>query len=144
MDGQRSKFTHLIDDELVDDSITNLIINGRIYADNWNKILLYPNLKYLSLRCIIICNSNLLWKDFFQVINSLPKLEELDLSYQVFDLKLLKNLPPTVKYLNITQTSIENLDSLNRNDITIYVNRGKLKNVKKYRERGISIVYKEK
>lgn len=139
----RRKYTKLKDDELVDSSITILIINGRIYADSWNNILLYPNVKTLVLRGAVIC-SNLVWKDFFQVINSLQKLENLDLAYQDFNEKLLKYLPQTVKYLNITSSSVTNLDSLNSNDITIYVDRHRLKNVKKYRERGISIVYKDK
>lgn len=129
----RRKYTKLKDDESVDGSITILIINGRINADSWNNILLYPNVKTLVLRGAVIC-SNLKWKDFFQVINSLQKLENLDLAYQDFNEKLLKYLPQTVKYLNITSSLVTNLDSLNRNDITIYVDRHRLKNVKKYRE----------
>ena len=100
-------------------------------------------MKTLVLRGAVIC-SNLKWKDFFQVINSLQKLENLDLAYQDFNEKLLKYLPQTVKYLNITSSLVTNLDSLNRNDITIYVDRHRLKNVKKYRKRGISIEYKDK
>lgn len=103
------RFTSLKNDITPDLDVTDLKLCGRVYSNCLGKIKLFPNVRSIAARGIAECFKVNEWEDFFEALRDLPHLESLDLAYQTFDSKLLKFVPMTVKYLNISFSSVDNL-----------------------------------